>query len=127
LVSSEPNKPAKGLLRALGKLENGLAIRKEASSGETTKSKTYLSMSLNKSVSLGADKGTSTRQISANKKQPSRPLRNGSTVLIASKAEVYTNGMPEIFDLRGVHKENIRHHKESTKKNKKATNGEQAC
>lgn len=119
LVSSEPNKPAKGLLRASGKLENGLAIRKEASSGETAKSKTYLSMSLNKSVSLGADKGTSTRQISANKKQPSRPLRNGSTVLIASKAEVSTNGVPEIADLRGVHKENIRHHKESTKKPKK--------
>lgn len=116
LVSSEPNKPAKGLLKASRKLENGLGMRKEASSGETAKSKTSLSMSLNKSVSLVADKGTSTRQSSANKKQPSKPLRNGSTALIASKAQVSMNGVPETAELRGVHKENIRHHKESTKK-----------
>ena len=89
LVSSEHNKPAKGLLKASGKLENGLAMRKETSSGETAKSKASLSISLNKSVSLGAEKGTSTRQSSANKKQPSKPLRNGSTMLTASKAEVY--------------------------------------
>lgn len=116
LVSSEPNKPAKGLLKTSRKLENGLAIRKEASSGETAKSKTSLSMSLNKSVSLVGDKVTSTRQSSANRKQPSKPLRNGSTALIASKAQVSMNGVPETLDLRGVHKENIRHHKESTKK-----------
>lgn len=119
LVSSEHNKPAKGLLKASGKLENGLAMRKETSSGETAKSKASLSISLNKSVSLGAEKGTSARQSSANKKQPSKPLRNGSTVLIASKAEVSTNGVAETADLRGVHKENIRHHKDSTKRPKK--------